>query len=863
MGSHYVIPLNGAGCDSTAVGGKAAGLDRLASHGFPIPTSHAVTIAAYERAIAGAGLGEWLAELVAAPVPEPGDLAEAAALVEERFATTPMPADVEEEIVAVVRPLLERGRLAVRSSASAEDLGVASFAGQYRTFIGVDSVIDVLTAVRGCWASLWLPAVRAYRRRNRIPEEGLGMAVVLQVMVEADWSGVGFTIDPERRSAGMRIEVVPGLGEALVSGRLTPSDYTVDRETLEIQVTGDAEPPDFLEDLARMLLHVEDRLDAPQDVEWSTANGSITLLQARPITVVGPTTAEDDGFDGPVGTRDTFTPRGVVEMLPDVVPPLLWTINGPMIEDAFRKVIDSLGAAGGAPDRQFVGRFRGRAALDLSLLQEIAGELPGGSATEVERQFLGRVVSDTTEDADRTVTRRGRVSGALRTRRAQRHVTDEVAIGAAAVSGILALETDLSVMPVRGLLAYRRSLRDLAWRLVAAEVAASSAAAAAYRALELLLQRWLSEEDAASWAQRLTAGTIGDVAAGLGATRRLDAAYRAAVAEHPGLRWALEARPVERAPERIRQLGPAGRRFLAEVQWIVRSQGSQAVYGGRTWAEDGGWAWEQLAMAVARSRRESRPLTAEPLADLMEHLGNGRRWRMWRILTGQLVDLRLRWLARQVDEATRWLGLRERAKSALLMLGGEERRIIIEGAQRLEASRQIATAGHVELLSDAEFASMLVGATPPSDAEMARRRTVLEACRAAPRLPEFFVGAPGAEPSAVEAGDTLVGWAASPGIVEGRVKIVETLAEGVKLERGDVLVARATDPSWTPLLLVASALVLEEGGPLSHGAIVAREFGLPAVLNVPGVARALVDGEIVQVDGYAGTVRRLEYVEAA
>ena len=198
------------------------------------------------------------------------------------------------------------------------------------------------------------------------------MAVVLQVMVEADWSGVGFTIDPERRSAGMRIEVVPGLGEALVSGRLTPSDYTVDRETLEIQVTGDAEPPDFLEDLARMLLHVEDRLDAPQDVEWSTANGSITLLQARPITVVGPTTAEDDGFDGPVGTRDTFTPRGVVEMLPDVVPPLLWTINGPMIEDAFRKVIDSLGAAGGAPDRQFVGRFRGRAALDLSLLQEIA-----------------------------------------------------------------------------------------------------------------------------------------------------------------------------------------------------------------------------------------------------------------------------------------------------------------------------------------------------------------------------------------------------------------------------------------------------------------------------------------------------------
>jgi phosphoenolpyruvate synthase/pyruvate phosphate dikinase len=158
---------------------------------------------------------------------------------------------------------------------------------------------------------------------------------------------------------------------------------------------------------------------------------------------------------------------------------------------------------------------------------------------------------------------------------------------------------------------------------------------------------------------------------------------------------------------------------------------------------------------------------------------------------------------------------------------------------------------------------MLLGASPPSDAEIARRRSVLRACRAGPRLPEFFVGAPGSEPSPVEAGDLLVGWAASPGIVEGRVKVVGSLAEGVKLEPGDILVARATDPSWTPLLLVASALVLEEGGPLSHGAIVAREFGLPAVLNVPGVAHALRDGETVQVDGYAGTVRRLEYAEAA
>lgn len=239
-------------------------------------------------------------------------------------------------------------------------------------------------------------------------------------------------------------------------------------------------------------------------------------------------------------------------------------------------------------------------------------------------------------------------------------------------------------------------------------------------------------------------------------------------------------------------------------------------------------------------------------------LGAERRWRLLRILTGQFVDLRLRWLRRQTAEASRFLALRERAKGALLMLGGEERRLILEGARRLYASRQLRRLGDVELLADGEFAAMLLGDGPPSDADVFRRRAVLERCRVGERLPETFEGAPGS-PHLVAAspGSTLEGWAASPGRMEGEVKVVTDLADGAKLQSGDVLVAHATDPSWTPLLLIAGGLVLEEGGPLSHGAIVAREFGVPAVLNVPGAVRVLHDGEIVQVDGYHGCVGRL------
>lgn len=857
----WVVALDGEGCNVGAVGGKAAGLDRLASHGFPIPRSVAVTTGTYRRFVAATGLEDWLADLAACPEPAPQELADAADAVDTHFARAPMPADLAAAIGFAARGLLEHGPVAVRSSASAEDLGVASFAGQYRSFVNVDSLRDVMVSVKRCWASLWSPAVRAYRLRNAIPTDGLAMGVVIQSMVAADWSGVAFTADPERRTTGVRIEVVPGLGEALVSGRVTPDDYLVDRTTLEIVSTTAGEPPDFLEDLARMLLLVEYCLDAPQDVEWSTVDGEITLLQARPITVAGPTTAEDDGFDGPVGIVDTYTPRGVVEMLPDVVPPLLWTINAPMIENAFQSVVASLGSAQAGGRHRFVGRFRGRAALNLTALENVAAATPGGSVAEVQRQFLGRPLGE--DVPSEPAHGFARLVGALRTRRAQRRLADEIDLTEAAVAGLVRLDVDVGSLPVRRLLAYRCAVRDIAWRLAAAEVAASSAAAAAYRALELLLARWVEADDASRWAQRLTTGSVVDFA-GLAASRRLGALYASASARHPGLRSALVARPLERAPERIRQLGRPGREFASHVEWIVRSQGCRSIYAGVTWAEDSSWAWEQLSVAASRSSNPRSSSCASPLDELIATLGTGRRWRLLRILTGQVVDLRLRWLRRQAAEASRFLALRERAKGVLLMLGGEERRIVLDGARRLHGSRQLRRAEDVELLGDGEFASMLVGAPPPSEAELSRRRSVLDRCRRGERLPETFAGAPGAPPLAdSSAGATMHGWAASPGRVEGEVKVVADLADGAKLRRGDVLVAHATDPSWTPLLLVAGGLVLEEGGPLSHGAIVAREFGLPAVLNVPGAARLLCDGEVVQVDGYHGCVRRRVGEDAA
>jgi pyruvate,water dikinase len=217
----------------------------------------------------------------------------------------------------------------------------------------------------------------------------------------------------------------------------------------------------------------------------------------------------------------------------------------------------------------------------------------------------------------------------------------------------------------------------------------------------------------------------------------------------------------------------------------------------------------------------------------------------------------MRWIQRQVEAATASLRLRERAKSALLTLGGEERRILLESARRLASSHHIGCVTDIEMYTDDEVRAMITGEAPPPAAAVHWRKAVADRCRASGPLPDTFLGEPDSAvlPEAV-ATDTLAGWAASPGRVCRPARIVTSLAEGGALRPGEVLVAQATDPSWTPLLSRAAGIVLETGGPLSHGAIVARELGIPAVLSVTAATAVISDGDMVEVDGFAGVVRR-------
>jgi len=447
---------------------------------------------------------------------------------------------------------------------------------------------------------------------------------------------------------------------------------------------------------------------------------------------------------------------------------------------------------------------------------------------------------------------------AIRSRAVHKRIVDEVHLTAAAARAIAQLDMDLRDLPVRKLVAYRQRIRDLAWRGYAAEVGASSAAGATYRALELLLERWVDADEAASWAQRLTRGAFDDsILGGMRASglERVLAEYGT-----PSIRLLIDECP-EDIRSCIADIPGDGARFLVALDAAIREMGSKAVYGDVAWIEDDVWVLRQLQIlnSVDWRRSPDRLGWDRVFTELHKHLAADKKWRRLRILTGQLVDMRARWLRRQVEETTQFLQLREEAKNALLTLGGEERRTIVEASERLVASRQLPSADLVGYLTDAELEGMLFGSCGVDRSELETRRSIGAACDATGPLPDWFDGRPDSiDIRDVPTGHRLTGWATSPGRTTGKVRLISSLADGIRLEKGDVLVANATDPSWTPLFLTAGAVVLETGGPLSHAAIVAREFGLPAVLNVPQATRILTDGETVAVDGTAGVVDRLD-----
>jgi pyruvate,water dikinase len=552
--------------------------------------------------------------------------------------------------------------------------------------------------------------------------------------------------------------------------------------------------PAEVDEALDLALAIEETFGVPQDVEWAAVGDVVFAVQARPITVLD----DHDGFDTPIDDHE-LTTGGIVEMVPGVLPVLRWELNRFLLEEAFRSVLDSLGIIRGlaAEDRPFVRRVRGRAAIDFDQLRSAAAGIPGAVA-ELEHQYFGLGAAPAAPPRRRRF-RLGDIQRDLLTLRTRRIVIEQADVLVQVAAGLLQQQPTLTDLNNDELVAYARRLVDVSGRGLAAELGVAAAAAAAYSRLEGLVAKYLGPDGGAVAAQRVTSG------GGIGAQR-----------------------------------DPSS---------------SAGVFGGPTWTELG------LTPPV--------PEAADP-AELRSHrielenvIQSEPGWRRKRILTGQVVDVRIHVIRRAIDEVIDQLRRREAAKAAVLQLGGEIRRVHLELGHRLTDDGVLTTPTDVELLSMRELMQSLglieTGKATSDGAGdgavrsdlLRRRRNWLSRYEREGALPVRFTGTPDREAEPLPEGRLLEGWGASPGRATGPARVLAGPSD--PFEAGGVIVAETTDASWSPLFVRAAAVVVERGGPLSHAAILARELGLPCVMNVHGATRAL-DGTTVLVDGDQGAV---------
>lgn len=872
----YVVSLDDAdGQRAQVVGGKGANLGRLRAVGLPVPAGFCVTTDAY-RTVVGPLLDQLFEPLSRVEGDELAGLAQEA---RSRVLAAPVSTDVEQSLLG---HYVELGRpaVAVRSSATAEDLDFASFAGQQDTFLNVLGTDALLAAVRRCWASLWTDRAVSYRNTAGIDHAGVALAVVVQEMVQSASAGVMFTANPvtgtRRQSV---IDASPGLGEAVVSGAVNPDHFVVDtsqRRILERRVgdkrvlirslTGGGterleRPPGSdptLSDeqvlaLAELGQRVEDSYGEPQDTEWAIDSaGELWLTQARPITTLYPlASTSQQGLRLHIcltlaqGLTRPITPMGLA---------------------AFRAIGTAVASAAGVGSsdpgagpaalstpgqRAFVDAtqvFRSRTGRRLMLAA--LSVMEARTATVLQRLAEQPEFAVRTAAPWSTLRPVARVLGRVRLpqralvamispRRAHRAI-DELEVQ---------LRQDLAKLSD---LAPERRL-DASQRLLAERVIWFMPTVVSYAlpgfAMLALARRLLRGA--------LQPGELQAVLRGLphNPTTEMDLALwrlRDDISTDAAARTALLATPRELAVAyQRRDLPPTAQRGL---ETFLARYGHRAVaeidVGMPRWSDD---PTHLLGVIANYLRQDAQTLAAD--AQFEASRGEAEEV-VARLVAraGQRSRIRAAVVQFALSRTRQLAGLREAPKNlAVLALAGVRHQLQIVGRALAEAGR-IAEPDDIFFLdltearravSGEDLRALVTERKAAYDAELKRRH-----------IPRLLLS-DGTEPEAAALGDVapgaLVGSPASAGTVTAPARVVLDPV-GARLEPGEILVAPSTDPGWTPLFLTAGGLVMEMGGSNSHGAVVAREYGIPAVVGVPDATSRITSGTTVTVDGAAGSV---------
>jgi phosphohistidine swiveling domain-containing protein/predicted secreted protein len=854
-GIPLVLPLDDASASRSQVGGKGASLARMAAAGLPVPPGFHITTAAYRRFVEENGLQEEILAAVSTVTAQDGAAhEEASRQIGQLFAQGMIP---DELATAIGHAYAELGRenlpVAVRSSATAEDLPELSFAGQQDTYLNIRGESQVLDAVKRCWASLWTARAIEYRMRHQIAPEEVSLAVVVQVLVPAEVAGILFTANPVNGARDqLMINAAWGLGEAIVGGLVTPDTFIVNRAdgtvvsqeihdkdmmtvrtaegTREEPVPADrggkaALSPTQATELARLGVRIEALYGQPMDIEWALSQGRFSIVQARPITTLR-AQAMEEWNDSLTGTY-LWTSGNLGEAVPDVMTPCSWSLIQIFMSEAMSPLY-----APGFKVHHPIGNIGGRFYMNMSLMVSM-GAVVGARKTvaKATEEVFGRIPDDL--DVPLLPMTRWQVLAVLLPAavRIKRRVNANKKKVPAFVAAAPARCQEL-----RAGIAATTTAADLItlWR---------NDVEPFFRQASLMLEVGArSDSNSLVLFRRKLRKLVGeaDTNALLSGQSEL---------ESLGLLVGLE-RLSRGEIDRATFAQQYGHRGPHEFEVSIPRPG-----------EDPHWIDEQLT-----GLREA-PVDVTTRLSRQKAVHDAAWERFQKRFPRQAKAMR-----RKLEKASVVFHLREKARSEVIRCFWVLRVFVLRAGEFTGLGEDIFYLSIDEILS-------VLGGDKASLASIPARRAAYERYSTLPPYPRLIVGhfdpfKWAADPNRNSnifdargrdgpASDKVTGFPGAAGVVEGRARMIATPEEGDQLQPGEILVTTVTNVGWTPLFPRAAAIVTDVGAPLSHAAIVARELGIPAVVGCGNATMCLHTGDWVRVNGEQGTVEMLRGADAA
>ncbi len=838
--------------DLSEVGGKGANLGELWRLDFPVPAGFVVLSSCYRQAISSLSL--------------PADVG-ALADFRQRLIDLPLPASLVEAIEeAHARMHAAVGKdfvCAVRSSATAEDLTDASFAGQHETYYYV-TPDNIARMVKKCWASLWSEAAFSYRSQHGIRHDNVDMAVIVQRMIRSEVSGVTFTADPVSGSPGVIItEASWGMGAAIVDGRVTPDQYICDKLTgyltsiriadkkfmvpalpADGQTSRLVRVPDHLRRvevlrddqvalIADWAKRSEQHFGCPQDLEWAIEDGHCYFLQSRPVTVLGQVTDTR-----PAGKYVLFKP-----LTENFTEPLL-----PLTQDILGRTFRILTFIHG---RVYFKLSLFRSILPFRLDDEGIARIAYLSDSQLPPISWPRLVPFTL-----------------------------LAYLLYLTVGVLHLRT--SAMPIDFMASFRARCRQIAadpavdaatalqrlmtrtgfFEPIGNMVLMVNLSASRYISIMLMMGPLLSR-----WLPALRTDAVAMICAGdpdILSTQMGRQIWELAktVRQSAVLTAILQHNDASHALEQLRQTEEA-LPFLRQLETFL------AIHGHRTPREFeiSSVRWEEDPAPIIGMVRNY--LLADVNPDAMAARVVAERTALMNDIEAGLLQLplekvlkpRTRLLRMLVSRAKYFIRLRENSRFYHIMSMYVVRQKVLQMETRLLETGRLKCKDDVFYLNWHELTALADGAIDWADIESTIRRRRMEHIRLTKLTPPRTIGIVIAHIDADQETDVLTGQAASPGVYEGIARVIMDPSVSTELHPGEILVAPYTDPAWTPLFLTAHAAVVEVGSFLSHAGTIAREYGMPCVVDVNDCTRLIQSGDRLRVDGSTGRVTRLPAVE--